>query len=71
MELIRTFLFKYQNTYFGIVGRKDPLIMSTTNKDHAIWHSEEEFEWVASILRSKNIPFIYEHKTHLINENAN
>ena len=69
MELITTYRFKAGLNYIGIVGKKDPLIMYTTNKDHAIHHSVDDFYWVCDILDRAKITYNFETLTHYLNPN--
>ena len=65
MELITTYRFKAGLSYVGIVGRKDPLMMYTTNEHSAVHHSKDEFYWVCDILDKANLNYTFEEFNHL------
>ena len=65
MELITTYRFKSGISYVGIVGKKDPMILTTTNEHLAVHHTQDEFNWVCRLLEKAGMPYTFVQFTHL------
>ena len=65
MELVTTYRFKSGISYVGIVGKKDPMILSTTNENLAVHHFKDEFDWVCRILGQAGVPYTFQEFNHL------
>ena len=61
---VTSYRFKWNGQFIGILGRKEPIIRTTIFLQHAIHHSEEEFDWVCKILSKHGFNYTYEKITH-------
>lgn len=70
MELVITYRFKWNNQFIGIISLKDPIIRTTPFIQHAIHHTEDEFDKVCQLLTERGFDYTYERFTHLYTKKA-